>query len=268
MAGDQASRAAHPQVSKMANPRPILLEICVESAAGAAAAIAGGCDRIELCSALALGGLTPSAGLVAAVLRVAAPAGVPVRAMVRPRAGGFDYDAAELALASADAAALIAAGVDGLVFGATDGGRLTEQPLRKWIEALGSNAPGLTLHRAIDTLDDPVAAVDVAVGLGFDHILTSGGASSAMSGAGTIAHMVARAAGRIVVMAGAGIVPDTVRALIAATGVSAVHGSASLPGSGADVDRLNFGPLPRKTSVTIVQALREAIDDKSNLRQL
>lgn len=249
-----------------AAPR-IALEICVESAAGAAAAIAGGCDRIELCSALALGGLTPSAGLVAAVLAVARPAGVPVRAMVRPRPGGFAYDADELALASAEAAALIDAGVQGLVFGATRAGRLDAAALRTWIGALGRPVP-LTLHRAIDVTDDPVAAVGDAVGLGFDHILTSGGAASAPAGAATIAQMVAAAAGRCTIMAGAGVAPGNARALIDMTGVVALHGSASEPAGNTDEDRFGFGPLPRTTSERLVRSLRQAIDDKSNIGQL
>ncbi|WP_249340708.1 copper homeostasis protein CutC [Sphingomonas sp. 2SG] len=243
------------------------MEICVESAEGAAAAIAGGCDRIELCAALALGGLTPSAGLVAAVLDVARPAGVPVRAMVRPRPGGFDYDAADLALAGREAAALLAAGVQGLVFGATRDGRLDRQALAAWRGALPELPAGLTLHRAIDVVDDPVAAVEEAVALGFDHILTSGGAVSAPAGAATIARMVSRAGGRLVVMAGAGVAPGNVAGLIAATAVSAVHGSASAPAAVEDA-RLDFGPLPRVTSRRLVAELRQVIDDKSNLRQL
>lgn len=249
-------------------PRLIALEVCVESPTGAAAAIAGGCDRLELCSALALGGLTPSAGLVAAVLDVARPAGVPVRAMVRPRAGGFDYDAEDLALATAEARALIAAGVQGLVFGVIDRGRIATEALRGWMGALGKDPPPLTLHRAIDVLDDPVAAVDQAVALGFDHILTSGGARDASAGAETIAQMVAQADRRLTVMAGAGIDPQNVAGLIAATGVTAVHGSASIPANDAGEDALGFGPLPRRTSTPIVAALRRAIDDKSNLGQL
>jgi copper homeostasis protein len=249
-------------------PGSIALEICVDSAAGAVAAIAGGCDRIELCSALALGGLTPSAGLVAAVLDVARPVGVPVRAMVRPRAGGFDYDADDLALAVAEARALIAAGVQGLVFGATREGMLAMEPLRHWIAALGDARPGLTLHRAVDVLGDPVAAVEEAVALGFDHILTSGGMRDAMSGATTIARMVTRADGRLTVMAGAGVDPANVADLVAATGVTAVHGSASIAADAPCKDAFGFGPSPRRTSKTIVAELRRAIDDKSNLRQM
>lgn len=245
----------------------ITLEICVETVAGAAAAITGGCDRIELCAALALGGLTPSAGLVAAVLDVARPAGVAVRAMVRPQPGGFTYDATTLALAQREAAALVAAGVDGLVFGATREGALDTAALAGVCDALPATV-GMTLHRAIDVVDDPVAAVDTAVALGFDHILTSGGAASAPAGAATIARMVARAAGRCTVMAGAGVAPGNVAALIAATGVRAVHGSASTAAAPASAERIDFGPPPRITSARLVAQLRQVIDDQSNLGQL
>lgn len=206
-------------VSQTVERSRVALEICVESAAGAAAAIAGGCDRIELCGALALGGLTPSAGLVAEVLALAVPAGVPVRAMVRPRAGGFDYDAEDLALALAEARALVAAGVQGLVFGATAGGKLAEQAMRAWIAGLGEDRLPLTLHRAIDVVADPVAA-------------------------------------------------DTAAALLDATNAGALHGSASDPASAVEQDRFGFGPLPRQTNANRVAALRQVIDDKSNLRQL
>lgn len=255
-------------VSQTNRPPRVALEICVESAVGAAAAIAGGCDRIELCSALALGGLTPSAGLVAQVLALAAPAGVPVRAMVRPRAGGFDYDPDDLALALAEARSLVAAGVQGLVFGATVGGMLDERAMRAWIAGLGEDRPPLTLHRAIDVVTDPVAAVDVAIALGFEHVLTSGGAPSAAAGAPTIAAMVRRAAGRCTIMAGAGVSADNAGLLLDATNVSALHGSASDPVPEQPHDRLGFGPLPRQTNANRVAALRAVIDDKSNLGQL
>lgn len=254
-------------VSRSSAASGIALEICVESPAGAAAAIAGGCDRIELCSALALGGLTPSAGLVAQVLAITRPARVPVRAMVRPRTGQFDYQVDDLALAVAEARALIDAGVQGLVFGATEGARLDVEALRAWVAALRPDRPPLTLHRAIDVVADPVAAVDEAVALGFDHVLTSGGAVSAPEGVETIAAMVAGAAGRCTIMAGAGIVPRNVASLVARTGVGAVHGSASDPAP-AGVDRWGFGPMPRQTSAATVAALRRAIDDQSNLGQM
>jgi copper homeostasis protein len=250
----------------------ISLEICVESAAGAQAAIAGGADRLELCAALALGGLTPSQGLVAAVLAIAGPAGVPVRAMVRPRAGDFAYDADMLDLAKAEAAALLAQGVDGLVFGAARGGVLDVAMLADWVSSLSRAfaPPGLTLHRAVDLLDDPVSAVESAVALGFDHILTSGGAPIASDGKRAIAAMVVRAQGRCTIMAGAGVTPDTVAALVRDTGVRAVHASASTLGHDGDpaAARLSFGVPPRMTDAGIVARLRHAIDDISNLGQM
>jgi len=255
-------------VSQTVGRSRVALEICVESAVGAAAAIAGGCDRIELCSALALGGLTPSAGLVADVLALAVPAGVPVRAMVRPRAGGFDYDADDMALALAEARALVATGVQGLVIGVTAGGKLAEQAMRAWIAGLGEDRPPLTLHRAIDVVADPVAAVDVAVALGFDHVLTSGGARNHRRDRRRPLHRGARAAGRCTIMAGAGVAADTAAALLDATNAGALHGSASDPAPAVERDRFGFGPLPRQTNANRVAALRQVIDDKSNLRQL
>ena len=246
----------------------VLLEICVESAAGAAAAIAGGCDRIELCSALALGGLTPSAGLTESVLAVARPAGIPVHAMVRPRPGDFRYDTGDLALARAEAGALAAAGVHGLVFGATDDRGLASAAIYDWIAALGPVRPALTLHRAIDVVDDPVAAVEDAIALGFDIVLTSGGGATAFAGAPTIARMVAQARGRCAIMAGAGVTPANAAALLAATGVQALHGSASIAPADCEEDRFGFGPMPRRTDAEIVKGLRQVIDDKSNLRQV
>lgn len=247
--------------------RGVTLEICVDSLAGAAAAIAGGCDRIELCSALPLGGLTPSAGLVQAVVALTRPAGVPVHAMVRPRAGRFDYDASEWTVAAAEARALVDEGVDGLVFGATKMGQLAAVDMAEWISLLGKHRPALTLHRAIDTVDDPVAAVEEAVALGFDHILTSGGATSAMAGAATIARMVVRAEGRCSIIAGAGVGPGNAAALIEATGVAALHGSASTAAEPKE-DQFGFGPQPRMTSAVVVKQLREVIDHQSNLGQL
>lgn len=248
--------------------RRVTLEVCVESPTSAAAAIAGGCDRIELCSALALGGLTPSAGLVRSVMALAGIEGIPIHAMVRPRPGGFDYDADDWALAAEEAQALMSEGVQGLVFGATCGGGLASPELADWIAALGRDRPVLTLHRAIDAVDDPVAAVEQAVLLGFDYILTSGGAPTATAGVTTIAGMVEQANGRCTVIAGAGVGPDNAAALINATGVTSLHGSASVIGKMQGPDRLGFGASPRITSASIVRALREAIDDKSNLGQL
>ncbi len=243
-----------------------LLEICIDSMAGCDAAIVGGAQRIELCGALSVGGLTPSPGLVAQVVETARPAGVRVHAMVRPRAGDFAYDAHEVATALADAHALIAAGVDGLVFGAVRDGALDMGTLRDWVAAVRDLRPAidLTLHRAVDLLPDPVAAVAPAVALGFDRILTSGGAVKAIDGAMTIAAMRTRAAGRIAVMPGSGVRPENVARLIAATGATEVHGSAGvpMPQDDAKVVALGFAAPLARTDRATVAALRSAIDQQ------
>jgi copper homeostasis protein len=163
-------------------------------------------------------------------------------------------------------------GVDGLVFGATRDGHLARGSIARWIAALGPDRPLLTLHRAIDVVADPVAAVDDAVALGFAIVLTSGGAVTAMAGAETIGRMVARAGDACAIMAGSGVTPANAAALLAATGVAALHGSASKPvptsTPGRTDDRFGFGPRPRRTSVELVKGLRQVIDDKSNLRQV
>lgn len=219
------------------------LEICVETIADVRAALAGGADRIELCGALALGGLTPSAGLVALTLAEAGPAGVAVRAMVRPRDGDFAYDSADLAAARAEGLALIAQGVDGVVFGAARDGRLDHAALRDWTGAMRAARPdiGLTLHRAVDLLPDPVAAVAPAIELGFDHVLTSGGARRASDALDTLAAMQSAAAGRITIMAGAGVRAANARMILDRTGVGALHASASIDATPADPAALALG---------------------------
>jgi copper homeostasis protein len=236
------------------------LEICVDSVGGARAAIAGGADAIELCSALELGGLTPSAGLTRAVVAMARPAGVAVRAMVRPRAGGFAYDRDEIATAIEEAGALLAQGVEGLVFGATRGGRLDRATIAAWRDGIGDRASGLTLHRAIDLTEDPIASVEEAIALGFDQVLSSGGAASAWDGRETIARMVAAADGRCRIVAGAGVRPEQVGALAAAIGSRAIHASARSGEPAAGPDTFGFGTGAVPADEQVVRALRRAVD--------
>ncbi|WP_033922177.1 copper homeostasis protein CutC [Sphingomonas sp. 37zxx] len=245
-----------------------LLEICVEDGAGAAAAVAGGADRIELCSALALGGLTPTTSLLEAALAHARPAGVTVHAMVRPRAGDFAYADADFALALAEGKALVAAGADGLVFGACRDGALNEAQSRAWAECFGQQQTiagkpiELSLHRAIDLVADKAAAVDMAVALGFHRILSSGGAVSALEGAAVLREMVTRAAGRCRIAAGAGVRGGNVAQLLAQSGVDEVHASASRSAGAVDplVVALGFDRGERRmTCRDEVAALRQAI---------
>ena len=264
-----------------------MLEVCVDTSAGLAAAVEGGADRVELCSALALGGLTPSAGFMAE----AAECGVPVLAMIRPRAGDFVWSEAEIVAMEHDIAAARAAGLAGVVLGASlPDGRLDVAVLRRLLHAAtkggdrflrrnrtgavegsgaeflatsgGPNLGGLdlTLHRCFDLVPDMGNALEEAVALGFRRILTSGGAVTAPAGAARIGALVVQAAGRIGVMAGAGVTAATAPALMA-LGVREFHGSCTenVAVSGR-VAEMGFGLVTgRQTSAARVKALRDVL---------
>ncbi|HEY3503757.1 MAG TPA: copper homeostasis protein CutC [Actinocatenispora sp.] len=200
----------------------IALEIAVTAPAGARVAAGAGADRVELCSALELGGLTPSDALVAAV----AATGLPTHVLVRCRPGDFCYDADEVALMAAEVRAAVAAGASGVVVGAlTTDGALDTAAVRRFVDAAGPVE--VTLHRAVDQTADPVAAAAAAYELGVRRVLTSGGAAVAADGVATIGRMV-RAVPGIEVMAGGGVRPADV-ARLADAGVAAVHLSAKRP---------------------------------------
>lgn len=159
-----------------------LLEVCVDSLASARAAIAGGADRLELCSALAVGGLTPYAELLKQIRR---ESNIPVRCLMRPRAGDFLYTTEEIAMMAAQIRQLKAAGADGFVIGClTAQGELDEQTMVPLMDAAGGS--GLTLHRCIDVSRDPCQTYLHTAQLGFDTVLTSGAAGSCTKGMETI----------------------------------------------------------------------------------
>jgi copper homeostasis protein len=198
----------------------VLLEVCVDSTEGMLAAVAGGADRIELCSALEVGGMTPSYGQ----MRRAATVGVPVHALIRSWAGEFVFGPDEVATMLDDIGAAKAAGLAGVVIGAAlADGRLDSDALARMRDA----AAGLsvTLHRAFDLVPDFAEAVEMAVGLGLNRILTSGGAVGAPEGAEALARILGMARGRIGVLPAAGITSGNVAALLRAVPVGEVHSS-------------------------------------------
>ncbi|MGV9701337.1 copper homeostasis protein CutC [Streptomyces sp. NPDC003483] len=215
--------AGHPRPGPAGPVRRPALEIAVTSPAGARTALGHGADRVELCTGLELGGLTPSAALVEAVAAV----GLPVQVLVRCRPGDFVHDAEETALMVAEVRSVIASGASGVVVGAlTADGRLdTEAVARLAAAAHDTGRPvEVTLHRAIDLSADPVAAAALLPALGLTRVLTSGGAPAAGQGLDRLAAMVEAAPG-VQVMAGGGVRPADIPALTA-TGVAAVHLSA------------------------------------------
>lgn len=163
------------------------LEICVDSLSSARAAIAGGGDRLELCSALAVGGLTPYAGLLQQIRQESA---IAIRCLMRPRAGDFFYEKEEIQLMAMQIAQLKALGADGFVIGClTPDGDLDKQALRPLMEA--AEGSKLTLHRAIDVSRDLEKTYLDAAELGFHTVLTSGGAASCTAGKETIGRLLA-----------------------------------------------------------------------------
>src|ERR1051325_11783650 len=156
----------------------MLVEACVDSVAGGLAAVAGGAGRLELCTGLVEGGLTPSAGLMATVSeRVAAP----VHVLIRPRGGDFLYSDDEMALMLRDIAGAKRLGVAGVVLGALDaGGRGDVEHTSVLVDAARPMA--VTFHRAFDLTRSPVEALDALMALGIERVLTSGQAASAEAG--------------------------------------------------------------------------------------
>jgi copper homeostasis protein len=235
----------------------LILEVCVENSAGLKEAVMGGADRIELCSALALGGLTPSAGFMVE----AAACGLPVMVMIRPRAGDFVWSEAEVAVMEADIAAAGEAGLAGVVLGASlPDGRLDVRVLERLVAA--AQGMDLTLHRCFDLVPDMGAALEEAVALGFRRILTSGGAMAAEAGAARIAALTRQAAGRIVIMPGAGVSAGNAARMLG-LGTRELHGSCSVTvhADGPEV-ALGFGPATaRQTDAATVRAVKRAMED-------
>jgi copper homeostasis protein len=235
-----------------------LLEVCVADAQSLQAAIAGGAERIELCSGLELGGLTPSAGL----MRLAASAPVKVNALVRPRTGDFVYADADIDALLADIDAIRSAGLDGAVIGANrPDGTLDAALLRRLLDAAGPL--DTTLHRAIDLVPDFAAATELAIDLGFRRILTSGGRHSAIDGIPAIRTVLETARGRLKVMAGSGLNPDNVGQLLVAVPIDEVHSSCAtpVPTLGPDAVRLGFAETTRRqTNAEVVTAFRDVLE--------
>ncbi|WP_426623721.1 copper homeostasis protein CutC [Leifsonia sp. McL0607] len=209
------------------------VEIAVQDVVGARVALAEGADRVELCVALGLGGLTPSAGLVEAAIAEAAGAGRTgfVHVLVRPRGGGFVYDTDELETTLADIRFARRAGAGGVVVGALDeAGRIDRDAVERFVEAAGDL--DVTFHRAFDTLADTAAAAEALIALGVARVLTSGGAERSIDGVDRLRTLAQQVEGRLQVMAGGGVHVQDIPALTAA-GVDAVHLSARHTVSGA-----------------------------------
>jgi copper homeostasis protein len=193
--------------------RRVLIEACVDAIDAAMQAEWGGADRIELCGELLQGGVTPSHGLIEAVWDQVS---IPLFVLIRPRSGDFLYTSDELDIMERDIRIARSLHVDGIVAGAlTTEGDVDVTAMRCILDA--ARPMEVTFHRAFDFTRDQDAALDALLELEVDRVLTSGGASTALQGAETLARLNLRAGGDLTVMAGGSI--EVVRR----TGVREVH---------------------------------------------
>jgi copper homeostasis protein len=204
-----------------------ILEICVDSVEAAQAADTGGAQRIELCSALMEGGLTPSLGLMR-VVRAHFKGSVHV--MIRPRGGDFLYSQNELAVMSEDITLAAACGIDGVVFGLlTAEADVDVQTTRRLVDL--ARPMEVTFHRAIDWAPQLEEALEQVIEAGADRILTSGGAQTAMLGVDRIAGMVAKADRRIGVMVCGTVRKENIGEIARRTNAFEFHASLRKPTS-------------------------------------
>ena len=253
----------------MTRSRPIL-EVCIAGPADAIAAEAGGADRLEMNAGPALGGLSPSVGLWEITRR---STGLPMIALVRPRPGGFDYDANEFLACLEDIRFFRDRGAAGLAVGVLDEeGEIDVERAGVLREAIGSAEA--VFHRAFDVTSDLFRALDMLIALGYTRVLTSGGRPNVEEGAEVIERLVKHAAGRIEILPGGGVRAENVVALVDRTGCGQIHGSFRRPA----VDRstmhrpeVRFGApgLPEEwridvTSEQTVRAVRRALDEAAS----
>jgi copper homeostasis protein len=219
------------------------LEICVDSVESAIAAANGGAERIELCSALSEGGITPSAGLIAAAR---AAVSIQLFVIIRPRGGNFVYSDHELDVMRNDIVEVKARGVDGVVLGVLTNDDTVDQARTRELIALARPLQ-ITFHRAFDVCRDIDRALEDVIACGADRLLTSGGKADAVKGMNTIASLQRKAGNRIRIMAGGGIRIANVRHVALRTGIREVHTSLSTKvkstayDGGAEINTLNSG---------------------------
>lgn len=200
-------------------------EICIGQLQSALNAYNAGADRVELCSALSLGGITPSLGLIKLV-RSNIP--IDINVLIRERQGDFLYTEEEMKVMMEDIKVCADYGINGVVIGALDKfGNIDEFSSGKLINLAKKLGLSVTFHRAIDRSRDILDSVNKIINLGADRILSSGGKQSAYEGINILKQMNDIANGRIIIMPGAGVNSSNIKEIVQVTGVKEIHFSAS-----------------------------------------
>ncbi|MEI7662615.1 MAG: copper homeostasis protein CutC [Bacteroidota bacterium] len=197
----------------------MILEACVNSAASAVEAQRGGADRVELCENLHDGGTTPSAGSIRFARK---NLHIGLFVMIRPRGGDFLYSDDEFEIMKDDIRVAKELGADGVVFGILlPDGTIDKQRMKVLVDL--ARPMGITCHRAFDMTADPFGALEDLIALGIDRVLTSGQQPTAPQGESLIRDLVARAAGRIIIMPGSGVKEHNIARLAETTGAQELH---------------------------------------------
>lgn len=198
----------------------LTLEVCCADLQSVHAAIEGGAQRIELCKALELDGLTPSQEMMAEAIGM----GIPVQVLIRPREGNFVYGTDEIRIMQRDIRLAKRLGANGVVIGALKAdGSIDEEAVRCLVAE--AEDMSITFHRAFDVCARPMEALEQIVSLGCHRLLTSGQAPSAEQGIPLIKRLVEQAAGRLIIMPGAGVNPQNASRILSLTGATEIHGS-------------------------------------------
>jgi len=233
----------------------IVLEVAVTTADEARLAAEAGADRLELSSALEVGGVSPSPGSFVAVREAVS---IPIEVLIRPRPGGFHYTESEFAIICRDTAWFLERGADGIVCGCLSAdGRIDAARSRRLVDMSQGKA---VFHRAFDFQPDRLAALEEVIDLGFERILTSGGAVSAIAGREEVARLIAAAKDRIEILPAGSIRPENVTQLIRETGCRQVHASLrAIDRGGSTGLAAQMGPL-RPTDPRLVRGMRGILD--------
>jgi copper homeostasis protein len=203
----------------------VLIEVCVDSVASAVAAERGGASRVELCSDLLEGGVTPSMGLIESVRERIS---IGLQVIIRPRPGDFCYSEDEADTMRRDIEYAKSVGADGVVLGVLDpAGNVDIARTRELVEL--ARPLNVTFHRAFDMSADLLRSLEDVGDTGADRVLTSGGEQECSQGAEMIARLVEAGRGRVTIMAGGGIGHENAASIIERTGVSEIHVGLSSP---------------------------------------